>query len=318
MQLSFQMLPEQPAPELLNAFELADGLGYYGGSSAAEIYHKNLAPLIVASIGKLKAAETTLKKDYKESRTAAEAVIDGTTYMQEVVGGLATLFGLLVAFLIGLVYGGSSSGARKKVLERLFGQRISQKQFNALVNAEIPANFPGALHEGTVIVCEVHNHRELMEVLTPENYAAMTNLYLQTASDFLVEIGGYLDLVERDEGNFEVARHGLDGRDPIARIVRLDALLAGDERDLVGAGTLDEALIDLACEKAQRQADQSRGVAQHALDGEMGLAGIGGAEDGGDAARPQRGRQRLGAVERRCNVHRPITSSIGPAGGPPL
>ncbi len=100
---------------------------------------------------------------------------------------------VLVAFLIGLMYGGSSSGARKKVLERLFGQRISQKQFNALVNADIPANFPGALHEGTVIVCEVHNHRELMEVLTPENYAAMTNLYLQTASDFLVEIGGYLD-----------------------------------------------------------------------------------------------------------------------------
>jgi len=67
---------------------------------ADEIYHKNLAPLIVDSIGKLKAAETTLKKDYKESRTAAEAVIDGTTSMQEVVGGLATLFGLIVAFLI--------------------------------------------------------------------------------------------------------------------------------------------------------------------------------------------------------------------------
>ncbi|WP_063692010.1 methyl-accepting chemotaxis protein [Bradyrhizobium stylosanthis] len=67
---------------------------------ADEIYHKNLAPLIVDSISKLKAAETTLKKDYKESRTAAEAAIDGTTSMQEVVGGLATLFGLIVAFLI--------------------------------------------------------------------------------------------------------------------------------------------------------------------------------------------------------------------------
>lgn len=67
---------------------------------ADEIYHKNLAPLIVESIAKLKVAETTLKQDYKESRSRAEAVIDGTTTVQEVAGGLATLFGLIVAFLI--------------------------------------------------------------------------------------------------------------------------------------------------------------------------------------------------------------------------
>ena len=30
-------------------------------------------------------------------------------------------------------------------------------------------------------------------LLTPESYAAMTNLYLQVASDYLVEVGGYLD-----------------------------------------------------------------------------------------------------------------------------
>ncbi|MBR0822856.1 methyl-accepting chemotaxis protein [Bradyrhizobium liaoningense] len=67
---------------------------------ADEIYHKNLAPLIVDSIAKLKVAETALKKDYKESRSQAEAVIDGTTSVQEIAGGLATLFGLIVAFLI--------------------------------------------------------------------------------------------------------------------------------------------------------------------------------------------------------------------------
>ena len=53
--------------------------------------------------------------------------------------------------------------------------------------------FPGALQDGTVIVCEVQNHKELMELLSPEHYAAMTNLYLQAASDYLVEVGGYLD-----------------------------------------------------------------------------------------------------------------------------
>ncbi|WP_262047273.1 methyl-accepting chemotaxis protein [Bradyrhizobium sp. Bra78] len=67
---------------------------------ADAIYHKNLAPLIVESIGKLKVAETTLKKDYKDSRSNAEAVIAGTTSIQEIAGGLAVLFGGLVAVLI--------------------------------------------------------------------------------------------------------------------------------------------------------------------------------------------------------------------------
>jgi 5,10-methylenetetrahydromethanopterin reductase len=39
--VSFQMLPEQPASELLDAVALADRLGYYGCYSADEIYHKD-------------------------------------------------------------------------------------------------------------------------------------------------------------------------------------------------------------------------------------------------------------------------------------
>lgn len=97
------------------------------------------------------------------------------------------------SFAFGLFYGGSDSGARKKVLERLFGLRLSRDAFNRLVNADMPMDFPGESQEGTVIVCEIHNHRELIELLSPADYAAMTNLYLQTASDFLVETGGYLD-----------------------------------------------------------------------------------------------------------------------------
>jgi 5,10-methylenetetrahydromethanopterin reductase len=41
MLLSLQLLPEQPAAELLDAVELADRLGYYGCYSADEIYHKD-------------------------------------------------------------------------------------------------------------------------------------------------------------------------------------------------------------------------------------------------------------------------------------
>ena len=49
MLLSFQMLPEQPAPELLDAVELADGLGYHGCYSADEIYHKDAWLLFAAA-----------------------------------------------------------------------------------------------------------------------------------------------------------------------------------------------------------------------------------------------------------------------------
>lgn len=103
------------------------------------------------------------------------------------------VFAVLVSFFIALGYGRTGSGSRKKVMERLFGQRLSRGAFNQLVNSNTPLDFPGALQDGTVLVVAVNNHAELMDLLTPEDYASMTNLYLQTASDYLVEVGGYLD-----------------------------------------------------------------------------------------------------------------------------
>lgn len=41
MQVSLQLIPEQPGGELLEAAELADELGYYACYSADEIYHKD-------------------------------------------------------------------------------------------------------------------------------------------------------------------------------------------------------------------------------------------------------------------------------------
>ncbi|MCX7869468.1 MAG: adenylate/guanylate cyclase domain-containing protein, partial [Terrimicrobiaceae bacterium] len=106
---------------------------------------------------------------------------------------LPSISAILLSFAIGLAYGRSSSGARKRIIERLFSQRVSRGTFSRLVNSDIPADFPGEKIEGSIIVCEVQNHTELIELLAPADYAAMTNLYLQTASDYLVEVGGYLD-----------------------------------------------------------------------------------------------------------------------------
>jgi methyl-accepting chemotaxis protein len=68
---------------------------------ADEIYRNYIATLISESVDRLKVAETGLKADYQKSRAAADGVIANTTWIQEVAGGLAVLFGVVVAFLIG-------------------------------------------------------------------------------------------------------------------------------------------------------------------------------------------------------------------------
>jgi alkanesulfonate monooxygenase SsuD/methylene tetrahydromethanopterin reductase-like flavin-dependent oxidoreductase (luciferase family) len=49
VRVSFQLLPEQPMPELLDAIAAADRLGYYGCYSADEIYHKDAWLLFAAA-----------------------------------------------------------------------------------------------------------------------------------------------------------------------------------------------------------------------------------------------------------------------------
>ena len=98
-----------------------------------------------------------------------------------------------------------------------------------------------------------------------------------------LEVGAQLHLVDRHEGDIEIARHRLDGGDPEARIGRLDLLLAGHQRDRLGAHPLHHLVVDLARQQPQRQPDDPGGMGQHALDGEMRLAGIGRPENRGDA-----------------------------------
>ena len=100
-----------------------------------------------------------------------------------------------------------------------------------------------------------------------------------------VHVGGELDLVDGHERHVEVPRHRLDGADPVARPVRLDLLLAGDEGDVLDANLGDDAQIDLAGQEPQRQADHAGRMQQHPLDRHVGLARIRRAEHRRDAAR---------------------------------
>lgn len=97
------------------------------------------------------------------------------------------------------------------------------------------------------------------------------------------EIGCDLDFVDGEKTDVDIARHRLDGGDPVARIFRLDLLFAGDQRDRFNAGAIRDLVVDLARQEPQRQADDPGRMRQHPLDRQMRLAGVGRPEDCGDA-----------------------------------
>ena len=111
------------------------------------------------------------------------------TYLNPAPGIAALLLSVIAITL----FRKTEAGSREPVLRRLFGQRLRPEIFRQLVDGELPVDFPGEMHEASVLVCSVHNHVELMEVLKPADYVSLMNLYLRTASDFLVDVGGYLD-----------------------------------------------------------------------------------------------------------------------------
>jgi hypothetical protein len=100
-----------------------------------------------------------------------------------------------------------------------------------------------------------------------------------------VHVGGELDLVDRDEGDVEVAWHRLDGADPVARPVRLDLLFAGDEGDVLGPDLGDHAQVDLAGQEPEGKADHAGRMQKHPLDGHVRLARVGRAEHRRNPAR---------------------------------
>jgi adenylate cyclase len=106
---------------------------------------------------------------------------------------ISSLVAILVATLTMVAFQQTKLGSREPVLRRLFGMRLRPEIFRRLVDGNLTVDFLGERHEASVLVCTIHNHVELMEVLKPADYVALMNLYLRTASDFLVDVGGYLD-----------------------------------------------------------------------------------------------------------------------------
>lgn len=157
-------------------------------------------PLVAAFLLDLSIVWVSLRATLRETSLialAAALLMLGASLIAFLYGSFVNPAPGVVALLLGLIaislFRQTQAGSRETVLRRLFGQRLRPENFRKLVDGAMPVDFPGELHEASVLVCTVHNHVELMEVLRPADYVALMNLYLRAASDFLVDVGGYLD-----------------------------------------------------------------------------------------------------------------------------
>jgi 5,10-methylenetetrahydromethanopterin reductase len=100
MRVSLQLIPEQPAEELLAAARAADELGYYGCYSADEIYHKDAWLVLGAAAAQTErirlgpcAAPVYLRDPAQTAQLAAtlDELSDGRAEIVLGIGNLATL-----------------------------------------------------------------------------------------------------------------------------------------------------------------------------------------------------------------------------------
>ena len=105
----------------------------------------------------------------------------------------ASIAAIAVASGVAFKFSQSEAGRRKRMLEQLLGDRVSKRTFSRLLEGSAPLKFDGELREATVLVCEITNQDELLATMHTDNYVAMTNAFLDTAGDFRVERGAYLD-----------------------------------------------------------------------------------------------------------------------------
>src|SRR5215472_9161593 len=88
-----------------------------------------------------------------------------------------------------------------------------------------------------------------------------------------------LDFVDSEEIDLPLERHRFGSTDKIRWVRRQDFLLAGNQRNRARPAQPYNPVVVFTGEQPEREADHAAAMAEHALDGKMGLAGIGRPED---------------------------------------
>jgi len=84
-------------------------------------------------------------------------------------------------------------GAFRRRVDEVFGASLSRRSLRSLYDGSA-SNLRGIQQARvSVLSVEMINHRQLMEVMTPEDFSAMSCAYMTLASDYLAEVGGFVE-----------------------------------------------------------------------------------------------------------------------------
>jgi 5,10-methylenetetrahydromethanopterin reductase len=120
VKFSYEMLPEQPVPALLEIVELIDKLGFHACDSADETYHKDMWQIF--------AVAATRTNDVRLAPDVTHVIIKDPTVIAQQVATLDELSGgrAEAAFSIGNIamLDSTMSIGREHALWRVFGRLI--------------------------------------------------------------------------------------------------------------------------------------------------------------------------------------------------
>lgn len=107
---------------------------------------------------------------------------------------VGTIFGLASTTLLTRI----GPGAYRRRVDEIFGNSVSRKSLRALYNGSTTAVTTTKQCKVTVLVFETIRHEELMLVMSPQDFAAMSRMYLSFVSDYLCGVGA---LIESSSGS---------------------------------------------------------------------------------------------------------------------
>ncbi len=137
-------------------------------------------------------------------RPAWRTLVAGGAFVQVfTLCGVLALFGsffspwlpalaTVAAWVVGVSYARSEHGRRREAVESIFSTRISPESGAALAAGRTALGdvAAGQARDLTLVICEIFNHGQLLDALSPADYLRLTNAFLERTADALRAAGG--------------------------------------------------------------------------------------------------------------------------------
>jgi len=143
----------------------------------------------------------------------------------------APMLGALLGAVAGVLFGATERGKRKELLERLVGGRVSQRQFDRLLESAAPPLRGSRLAPLAVLSCRIDIEGEGWRALAPEERIACADLFVRMAGDLMLSRGALVErgapgLVQGSFGVFETGGSADGGEEAEAALLRTAAVAA--------------------------------------------------------------------------------------------